>query len=47
MTPTRYRKGGCDARLHFAVGESSLGAILVAKSELGVCAICWVMTQCG
>lgn len=39
MTPTRYRKGGCDARLHFAVGESSLGAILVAKSELGVCAI--------
>ncbi|CNG15508.1 bifunctional DNA-binding transcriptional regulator/O6-methylguanine-DNA methyltransferase Ada [Yersinia frederiksenii] len=39
MTPTRYRKGGRDVRLHFAVGESSLGAILVAKSELGICAI--------
>nr|WP_145536317.1 bifunctional DNA-binding transcriptional regulator/O6-methylguanine-DNA methyltransferase Ada [Yersinia alsatica] len=39
MTPTRYRKGGRDVRLHFAVGESALGAILVAKSELGICAI--------
>ncbi|CNI13091.1 bifunctional DNA-binding transcriptional regulator/O6-methylguanine-DNA methyltransferase Ada [Yersinia pekkanenii] len=39
MTPTRYRKGGRDTRLHFAVGESSLGAILMAKSELGICAI--------
>lgn len=39
MTPTRYRKGGRDATLRFAVGESSLGAILAAKSDLGICAI--------
>ncbi|CNL74350.1 bifunctional DNA-binding transcriptional regulator/O6-methylguanine-DNA methyltransferase Ada [Yersinia aldovae] len=39
MTPSRYRKGGRDTLLYFAVGESSLGAILVARSELGVCAI--------
>lgn len=39
MTPTRYRQGGRDTALHFAVGESSLGAILMAKSELGICAI--------
>ncbi|WP_413081173.1 bifunctional DNA-binding transcriptional regulator/O6-methylguanine-DNA methyltransferase Ada [Yersinia rochesterensis] len=39
MTPTRYRQGGRDVTLHFAVGESSLGAILMAKSELGICAI--------
>lgn len=39
MTPTRYRQGGRDTTLHFAVGESSLGAILMAKSELGICAI--------
>ncbi|WP_390898885.1 bifunctional DNA-binding transcriptional regulator/O6-methylguanine-DNA methyltransferase Ada [Yersinia bercovieri] len=39
MTPTRYRQGGRDVTLRFAVGESSLGAILMAKSELGICAI--------
>ncbi|ELI8045337.1 TPA: bifunctional DNA-binding transcriptional regulator/O6-methylguanine-DNA methyltransferase Ada [Yersinia enterocolitica] len=39
MTPTRYRQGGRDTALRFAVGESSLGAILMAKSELGICAI--------
>ncbi|CNE16498.1 bifunctional regulatory protein/DNA repair protein [Yersinia intermedia] len=39
MTPTRYRSGGRDTTLHFAVGESSLGAILMAKSKLGICAI--------
>ncbi len=39
MTPRRYRNGGADARIRFAVGESALGAILVAASEKGVCAI--------
>jgi AraC family transcriptional regulator of adaptative response/methylated-DNA-[protein]-cysteine methyltransferase len=38
MTPTRYRAGGVDTELRFAVGQCSLGAILVARSELGVCA---------
>jgi AraC family transcriptional regulator of adaptative response/methylated-DNA-[protein]-cysteine methyltransferase len=39
MTPTVYRAGGADADIRFAVGECSLGSILVARSELGVCAI--------
>jgi AraC family transcriptional regulator of adaptative response/methylated-DNA-[protein]-cysteine methyltransferase len=39
MTPTRYRTGGAGTRIRFAVGECSLGAILVAQSERGVCAI--------
>jgi len=39
MTPTRYRSGGANTRIRFAVGECSLGSILVAASERGVCAI--------
>jgi AraC family transcriptional regulator, regulatory protein of adaptative response / methylated-DNA-[protein]-cysteine methyltransferase len=39
MTPTDYRAGGANAEIRFAVGESSLGSILVARSERGVCAI--------
>jgi AraC family transcriptional regulator of adaptative response/methylated-DNA-[protein]-cysteine methyltransferase len=39
MTPTEFRKGGTGAEIRFAVGECSLGAILVAASAKGVCAI--------
>jgi len=39
MTPTIYRAGGATADIRFAIGECSLGSILVARSELGVCAI--------
>jgi len=39
MTPTRYRAGGAGTEIRFAVGECSLGSILVAQSERGVCAI--------
>ena len=39
MTPTRFRTGGADTAIRFAIGQCSLGAILVACSELGVCAI--------
>ncbi|MET1078784.1 MAG: bifunctional DNA-binding transcriptional regulator/O6-methylguanine-DNA methyltransferase Ada [Pseudomonas sp.] len=39
MTPKRYREGGVDTLIRFAVGECSLGAILVAASARGVCAI--------
>jgi AraC family transcriptional regulator of adaptative response/methylated-DNA-[protein]-cysteine methyltransferase len=39
MTPTRWRAGGADTELRFAVGQCSLGAILVARSEVGICAI--------
>jgi AraC family transcriptional regulator of adaptative response/methylated-DNA-[protein]-cysteine methyltransferase len=39
MTPSSYRAGGIDSDIRFAIGECSLGAILVAQSERGVCAI--------
>lgn len=39
MTPSRYRAGGVDADIRFAIGECALGAILVAQSERGICAI--------
>jgi AraC family transcriptional regulator of adaptative response/methylated-DNA-[protein]-cysteine methyltransferase len=39
MTPTDYRAGGARAEIRFAVGECSLGSILVAASTKGVCAI--------
>lgn len=39
MTPSNYRSGGANTRIRFAVGECSLGTILVAASERGVCAI--------
>lgn len=39
MTPTSYRAGGADMTIRFAVGACSLGAILVASTARGVCAI--------
>ncbi|UMY19916.1 bifunctional DNA-binding transcriptional regulator/O6-methylguanine-DNA methyltransferase Ada [Methylobacterium organophilum] len=39
MSPTAYRKGGLGARIRFAVGACALGAILVAATEKGLCAI--------
>ena len=39
MTPTKYRAGGADTEIRFAIGECSLGSILVAQGERGVCAI--------
>lgn len=39
MTPSSYRAGGAKTHIRFAVGECSLGSILVAKSERGICAI--------
>lgn len=39
MTPTSYRAGGADTEIRFAVGECSLGSILVASSNRGICAI--------
>lgn len=39
MTPTSYRAGGIDTEIRFAIGECSLGSILIATSERGVCAI--------
>lgn len=39
MTPSNYRAGGSQTDIRFAVGECSLGSILVAQSGLGICAI--------
>ncbi len=39
MKPKDYRSGGKGVTIRFAVGECSLGPILVAASEKGVCAI--------
>jgi AraC family transcriptional regulator of adaptative response/methylated-DNA-[protein]-cysteine methyltransferase len=39
MTPSKYRSGGAALRIRFAIGECSLGSILVAATERGVCAI--------
>ncbi|MDB5328377.1 MAG: ada [Phycisphaerales bacterium] len=39
MTPKKFKAGGDGATVRFAVGESSLGSILVAASDLGICAI--------
>jgi AraC family transcriptional regulator, regulatory protein of adaptative response / methylated-DNA-[protein]-cysteine methyltransferase len=39
MKPSDYRAGGANTEIHFAIGACSLGSILVARSERGVCAI--------
>lgn len=39
MTPTTWRDGGRGTRIRFALGDCALGAILVAQSDIGICAI--------
>ncbi len=39
MTPSQYRAGGANEEIRFAVGQTSLGAILVASTQKGVAAI--------
>lgn len=39
MTPSSYRAGGSEAEIRFAIGACTLGAILVAATARGVCAI--------
>lgn len=39
MTPTRFRAGGADEEIKFAIGQTSLGAMLVASSRKGVASI--------
>lgn len=39
MKPGEYRAGGANTDIRFAVGQCSLGAILVAQSTRGICAI--------
>ncbi|MFI5372818.1 MAG: methylated-DNA--[protein]-cysteine S-methyltransferase, partial [Candidatus Eisenbacteria bacterium] len=39
MTPGRYARGGAGERIRFGVGRGALGAMLVAASDRGVCAV--------
>ena len=39
MRASDYRAGGHNAQIRFAVGQCALGAILVAQSQRGICAI--------
>lgn len=39
MTPTKHRQHSTDTSIFFAIGECSLGSILVSQSQRGICAI--------
>lgn len=39
MRPKQFRDGGRDAQIKFAIGECSLGTVLIAATDKGVCAI--------
>lgn len=39
MTPTQFRAGGTNTDIAYAIGNCSLGSILVAWSQRGVCSI--------
>ena len=39
MTPATYRKGGEGATIAYAVGDSSLGRLLVATTSHGICSV--------
>ncbi|MFT8957687.1 MAG: methylated-DNA--[protein]-cysteine S-methyltransferase [Gluconobacter oxydans] len=39
MTPSRYREGGANEDIKFAIGKTTLGDLLVASSAIGVAAI--------
>lgn len=39
MTPTAWRRGGKDVEIRFAIGATSLGALLVAQTARGLCAL--------
>lgn len=39
MTPATYRKGGEGAAITYATGDSSLGRLLVAATDHGICSV--------
>jgi AraC family transcriptional regulator of adaptative response/methylated-DNA-[protein]-cysteine methyltransferase len=39
MTPSRYRRGGSGSEIRFTTGPCSLGHVLVASSDRGICAV--------
>ena len=39
MTPATYRRGGAGAHIDYVIAKTSLGTLLVAATERGVCAV--------
>ena len=39
MTPATYRKGGAGASISYTIGDSSLGRLLVATTDHGICSV--------
>jgi AraC family transcriptional regulator of adaptative response/methylated-DNA-[protein]-cysteine methyltransferase len=39
MTPATYRRGGSGMQIEYVIAKTSLGALLVAATERGVCAV--------
>lgn len=39
MTPTEYREGGTETSIRYAIFETSITKVLVARTEKGVCAL--------
>ena len=39
MTPATYRRGGAGMQIEYVIAKTSLGALLVAATERGVCAV--------
>lgn len=39
MTPTQFRNGAQGTRIHYSIGSCSLGELLVARTQRGLCAI--------
>lgn len=39
MAPGKFRAGGKDAQIGYAVGDSSLGKVLIAATERGLCSV--------
>lgn len=45
MTPAAYRRGGVNLKISYVTAESSLGKLLVASTEKGVCAVAFGDTE--
>lgn len=39
MTPATYKKGGKDMKINYTIADSSLGKMLVAATEKGICSV--------
>ncbi|MGH7651011.1 MAG: bifunctional DNA-binding transcriptional regulator/O6-methylguanine-DNA methyltransferase Ada [Gemmatimonadaceae bacterium] len=39
MTPAMYRRGGAGAEIQYVIASTSLGALLVAATTVGICAV--------